>query len=84
MATVQFHPPVYGAECVSDYIVKAAREEEVVVCSPAHTDKMTYTYTYACPVSGNNGTGCKFTAEAITPGPAGTQYHVNTSIHCCK
>ena len=82
MATVQFHPPVYGAECVSDYTVEAVREEKVVMCSPAHTDQMMY--RYACPVSGNNGTGCKFTAEAITPGPAGTQYHVNTSIHCCK
>ena len=80
VATVHIHPPVYGAECVVEYIVKAEREEKQVMCTSIHTKHLKLTYTCTMPV--DNLIEYKFNAVAITPGFDG--YHANSSIKCGK
>ena len=81
VATVQFRPPVYGAECVVEYIVKAEREEKQVMCTSTHTKDLQQTYTCMVP---EHAIGYIFTAVAIIPGCDGTLYHAKISIKCCK
>ena len=81
VATVQFHPPVYGAECVAEYIVNAERKEKQVMCTSAHTKDLEQTYTCMVP---KHSIGYIFTGVAITPGPGGASYHAKRSIKCCK
>ena len=81
VATVQFRPPVYGAECVVEYIVKAEREEKQVMCTSTHTKHLEQTYTCMMP---EHVMGYIFIAVAIIPGPGGVLYHANSSIKCCK
>ena len=82
VATVQFHPPVYGAECVAEYIVKAERGEKQVMCTSTRTKNFRQTYT--CQMAEVNMMGHVFTAVAITPGPGGALYHASSSVKCCK
>ena len=80
VATVQFHPPVYGAECVAEYIVKAEKGEKQVMCTSTHTKYLEQTYTCMVP---EHAIGYVFTAVAKTPGLGGALY-ANGSIKCCK
>ena len=82
VGTVQFHPPVYGAECVVGYTVKAERGEKQVMCTATYTEHLEQTYT--CQMPEVNVMGYVFTAEAITPGSSGALYHANSSVQCCK
>ena len=79
VATVQFHPPVYGAQCVTKYTVKAEWGKEQVMCTstPKHLEQV-----YTCMVPVADVMEYKFTAIAITPGLDG--YHANSSLKCCK
>ena len=80
VATVQFHPPVYGAECVANYTVKAEWGKEQVMCAstpPKHLEQ-----AYTCMVPVYDVMEYKFTAVAIIPGLGG--YHASSSLKCCK
>ena len=81
VAIVQFHPPVYGAECVAEYIVKAERGEKQVMCTSTHNKHLEQTYTCMVP---KEVIAYTFTAVAITPGPGGALNHAKSSINCCK
>ena len=82
LATVQFHPPVYGAECVIKYIVKAEKGKEKVMCNLAHTKRMQQTYT--CMMPENNLMGYDFIAVAVSKGRDESDLYASTSVECSK
>ena len=81
VATIQFHPPVYGAECVAEYIVKAESGEKRVMCTATPPKHLKQTYTCMVP---EHVFGYIFTAIAITPDLGGAPYHANNSKICSK
>ena len=82
VATIQFHPPVYGAECVIKYIVKAERGKEQVMCNLTHIKHMEQTYT--CMMPEDNLMGYDFTAVAVTEGRDESELYASTSVECSK
>ena len=81
MATIQFYPPVYGAECVAEYRIKIDRGGEQVICTTVLTKHLKQTYNCMVP---KHAIGYIFAVEAITTGLRGAAYHASSSVKCCK
>ena len=80
-AVVRFQPPVYGAECVSQYSVMAVDKNQMVNCtniSDAHQ-----THVFNCSTPNNHITLYQLTITPITAGIDGSVYYGKSAVDCC-
>ena len=79
-ALVSFQSPVYGEECVDQYVVTAVGSEENITCDPTED-----TFAYNCNIPPNrNINNFNFTIHSVTTGVDGVAHDGGALTDCCK